>query len=142
VAPKLPGYQLILSFPVPSTFMQSAMTWQTVNRMHYAMASGGGPNGLILRSGSEAAGQTILGNLSVADPSTAAVPMTSPQAATVRHVPGASGVTTVVLPDRAHFPTYVHRYQIRSIVVLLSAATGRPLVLQADALAVDRVFRV
>jgi hypothetical protein len=54
-------------------------------------------------------------------------------AAAVRHALGAWGVTTVVLPDTAHLPTYVHSNQIRSIVVLLSAATGRPPVCQANA---------
>jgi len=133
VAPKLPDGQVVLSFPVPSAFMQSAMTWQAVNRMHYAMAGGGGPNGLISRAGSEAAGQTILGNLSIADPSPAALRVTSPQAAAVRRSLVGWGVTTVVLPDTAHLPTYVHVNQIRSIVVLLSAATGRRPVRQADA---------
>ena len=133
VAPKLHDHQVVLSFPVPSAFMQSAMTWQAVNRMHYSMAGGGGPNGLISRAGSEAAGQTILGKLSIADPSPAAVRVTSAQASAVRRALGGWGVTTVVLPDTAHLPTYVHVNQIRSIVVLLTAATGRPPVRQADA---------
>jgi hypothetical protein len=133
IAPNLPDHQVVLSFPVPSAFMQSAMTWQAVDRMHYAMASGGGPNGLSSRAGAEAAGQTVLGDLSVADPSIAAAPVTAPQVAAVRHALGGWGVTTAVLPDTAHFPSYVHVYQIRSIVVLLTAATGRQPIRQADA---------
>ena len=46
VAPTLPPGRVLLSYPAPFSGLQSAMTWQAVNRMHYSQAGGGGPQGV------------------------------------------------------------------------------------------------
>jgi hypothetical protein len=133
VAPTLRGHHVVLAFPVPFAYMQSAMTWQAVDRMTYSMAGGGGPNGLISRAGSEAAGQTLLGDLSTADTSTTATAVSTDGVRAVRHALTGWGVTTVVLPDTHQLPLYVQIFQVRSIVVLITAATGRHPIRQANA---------
>jgi hypothetical protein len=133
VAPALRGHHVVLAFPVPFAYMQSAMTWQAVDRMTYSMAGGGGPNGLISRAGPEAAGQTLLGDLSTADTSRTAVAVSTDGVRAVRHALGGWGVTTVVLPDTNHLPLYVQIFQVRSIVVLITAVTGRLPIRQANA---------
>ena len=133
VAPTLRGHHVVLAFPVPFASMQSAMTWQAVDRMSFSMAGGGGPSGLITRAGPEAAGQTVLGDLSTADSSPSATVVSAVQAGAVRTALRGWRVTTVVLPDTTGLQSYVQVYQIRSIVVLITAATGRPPIRQADA---------
>ena len=46
VAPTLPPGRVLLSYPAPFSGIQSAMSWQAVNRMHYSQAGGGGPQGV------------------------------------------------------------------------------------------------
>jgi hypothetical protein len=133
VAPTLRGHHVVLAFPVPFASMQSAMTWQAVDRMSFSMAGGGGPGGLITRAGPEAAGQTVLGALSTADSSPVATEISAVEVGAVREALRGWGVTTVVLPDTTGLQSYVQVYQIRSIVLLITAATGRPPKLQADA---------
>lgn len=139
VAPTLRGHQVLLAFPPSFTAMQSAMTWQAVDRMHYSMAGGGGPNGLIARAGSEAPGQTVLNNLSIAGPSRWASPISADGVTAVREALGGWGVTTVVLPDTTKQPSYARVYQVRTIAILITAATGRRPIRQADAWVWDGV---
>jgi len=133
VAPTLRGHHVVLAFPVPFASMQSAMTWQAVDKMSFSMAGGGGPGGLIARAGPEAAGQTVLGDLSTADPSPAAAVVSQVEVDAVRKALRGWRVTTVVLPDTTGLQSYVQVYQIRSIIVLITAATGRLPIRQADA---------
>lgn len=133
VAPTLRGHHVVLAFPVPFASMQSAMTWQAVDKMSFSMAGGGGPSGLIARAGPEAAGQTVLGDLSTADPSPSATVVSPVEVAAVRKALRGWRVTTVVLPDTTGLQSYDQVYQIRSIVVLITAATGRLPIRQADA---------
>ena len=46
VAPHLGPDQVVLAFPVPFALFQSAMTWQAVDGMSFAMVGGGGPDAL------------------------------------------------------------------------------------------------
>jgi hypothetical protein len=133
VAPTLRGHHVVLAFPVPFASMQSAMTWQAVDKMSFSMAGGGGPSGLITRAGPEAAGQTVLGDLSTANSSPSATVVSAVEVGAVRKALRGWRVTTVVLPDTTGLQPYVQVYQIRSIVVLITAATGRPPIRQADA---------
>jgi hypothetical protein len=126
VPPRLGGHQVLLAFPVPFALMQSAMTWQAVDRMHYDMAGGGGPNALISRAGAERAGQTYLGNVSVSGSPQA---VTAPEITAVRRALDGWGVTMVVLPDPSPLPTYERVHLVRTVAVLITAATGeRPVV--------------
>ena len=133
VAPALRGHHVVLAFPVPFASMQSAMTWQAVDRMNYLMAGGGGPSGLISRAGPEALGQSVLGDLSTADASQSATAISLGDVRAVREALAGWGVTTVVLPDTNHLPLYVRIFQVRSIVVLITAVTGQSPIRQADA---------
>jgi len=45
VAPRLPKGQVLLGFPTASSGYENVLAWQAVNRMHYSVASGGGPKG-------------------------------------------------------------------------------------------------
>ena len=119
VAPNLPPNQVLLVFPF--AFRQSNMTWQAVSGFRYAMVGGGGPGSLLARAGSEEAGQRYLTYLSLS---------TSPQAVTpdevvaVRSAFDQWGVTMVVVPDPASLPEYQKVFEVRSIVALVTAATG------------------
>lgn len=119
-APHLPPKQVLLVFPF--AFRQSNMTWQAVNAMPYSMAGGGGPNSLASRAGRQRAGQTVLSNISL----TGGSPTIDPsQVAAVRSALAGWQVTGVVLPDPAPLPLYEQVFAVRSIVVLVTAATGQ-----------------
>jgi hypothetical protein len=124
VAPHLRGRQVILSFPVPFDLLQSAMTWQAVDTMSYAMVGGGGPDSLASRAGPEATGQADIGSLSAG----AAQSVTPAEIGAVRRALDGWHVTMVVVPDPSGLPQYEQLRQVRTIVVLMTAATGqRPL---------------
>jgi hypothetical protein len=97
------------------------MTWQAVDGMSFAMVGGGGPDALTERAGSEAAGQTAIGLLSVGG----AGALTTGDVTVVRHALDGWGVTTVVIPDPAGLPRYEQLPQVRTTVVLMTAAIGR-----------------
>lgn len=130
VATHLPPGQVVLSFPVPFLYLQSAMTWQAVDGMRYAMVGGGGPGTIPERAGKELAGQTELGDISV---STGPQVITAQQITATRQAFDGWGVTMVVVPDPTHLPVYEQVHDLQSIAVLLTAATGSQPVHQADA---------
>ena len=131
VAPHLGADQVVLAFPVPFALFQSAMTWQAVDTMSFAMVGGGGPDALPARAGQEAVGQTDIGNLSIS--SAGSQTITPTEVAAVRRALDGWGVTTVVVPDPAHLPTYEQLHLVRDATVLITAATGQPPIRQADA---------
>ena len=49
VAPSLAPGRVLLSYPTPFSGIQSAMSWQAVNRINYSQAGGGGPQGVARR---------------------------------------------------------------------------------------------
>jgi len=120
VAPELPPNQVLLVFPF--AFRQSNMTWQAVDRMHYAMVGGGGPNSLPSRAGSEQKGARYLAEISFAGGSQDIVPG---EVEAVRSALDGWGVTGVVLPDPNGMQEYDRAAAVRSIVVLMTAATGQ-----------------
>ncbi len=119
VAPHLPEDQVLLVFPF--AFRQSNMTWQALNHMRYAMVGGGGPNSILARAGKERAGQSYLANISLAGGRQEIVPE---EVTAVRGALDGWGVTGVVIPDPRHLPEYEQVFAVRSIVVLITAATG------------------
>jgi hypothetical protein len=131
VAPHLNSGQVILAFPVPFAFYQSAMTWQAVDKMQYAMVGGGGPNAMTERAGKERAGQVYIGNISVSNGGPE--PITSREITAVRNALDGWGVTTVVVPDEPGLPVYERVHLVRSIAVLMTAATGQRPIRQAGA---------
>ena len=56
VAPRLPDGTVLLVFPVPDQVIESAMAWQAMAAFPYAMVGGGGPGGVIERTGAERPG--------------------------------------------------------------------------------------
>jgi len=123
VAPDLAPGQVALVFPVPFAYYQSAMTWQATSGMTFAMVGGGGPGALPSRAGAERAGQVAIGNLSVSEtPQT----ITAAEITATREALDGWGVTVVVLPDPQSLPVYERVHLVRDIVVLMTAATGRP----------------
>jgi hypothetical protein len=131
VAPHLDKGQVVLAFPVPFAFYQSAMTWQAVDKMQYAMVGGGGPNAMTSRAGKERAGQVDIANISVSDGGPE--PITPKEITAVRNALDGWGVTTVVVPDEAGLTRYERVHLVRSIAVLMTAATGQRPVRQAGA---------
>jgi hypothetical protein len=130
VAPTLSTHQVVLAFPAPFDLAQSAMTWQAIDEMSYSMVGGGGPDSIPQRAGKERTGQAILGNYSV---SSGRSSPTIPQVSAVREALDGWGVTTIVIPDPTHLPLYERVSHVRSLVVLLTAATGAMPIRQADA---------
>jgi len=129
VAPQLPKNQVLLSFPVPFALMQSTMTWQAIDNMHYSMAGGSGPGSILQRAGQERAGQLTLANLSLAGTTN----VTSSEIPGVRKALDGWGVTMVVVPDPSSLPIYEQVRNLRAIVTVMTAAIGRAPVHHADA---------
>ncbi len=130
VAPDLAPGQVALVFPVPFAYYQSAMTWQATSGMSFAMVGGGGPGSLPSRAGAERTGQIAIGDLSVSEaPQTVA----AAQITATRDALVGWGVTLVVLPDPGPLPAYERVHQVRDIVVLMTAATGRAPIRRAGA---------
>jgi hypothetical protein len=130
VAPHLPGHQVILAFPVPFDLLQSAMTWQAVDTMSYAMVGGGGPGSIAQRAGKERAGQNYIATLSAFGSSQ---PITPKEVRAVRQALNGWGVTMVVIPDPAPLPRYEQLGAVRETAVLMTAATGSAPIRQAGA---------
>jgi len=120
VAPHLPDHQVLLVFPF--AFRQSNMTWQAVDRMSFAMVGGGGPDSTPSRAGKERVGQSYLANVSLAG---GPQPIVPGEFAAVRQALEGWGVTGIVLPDPRHLPEYEQVFLVRTIVVLMTAATGQ-----------------
>ena len=133
VAPRLPDHQVLVVFPF--AFRQSNMTWQAVDRMHYAMVGGGGPDSTLSRAGKERVGQRYLADISLAG---GPQPIVAGEVVAVRRALDGWGVTGVVLPDPRRLPEYEKVFLVRSIVVLVTAATGRMPGLRGRRLGVDR----
>jgi hypothetical protein len=131
VAPHLGPDQVVLAFPVPYALFQSAMTWQAVDGMSFAMVGGGGPDALPARAGKEAIGQTDIGNLSISSGDSPTI--TPEEVAAARRALDGWGVTMVVVPDPSHLPTYEQLHLVRAVTVLMTAATGQQPIRQADA---------
>ena len=130
VAPDLSQKQVVLAFPVPFLLIQSAMTWQAVDGMAFAMVGGGGPDALPERAGPETLGQSYIGGLSISGgPQT----ITPEEVTAVRQALEGWGVTTVVVPDLSRLPSYDRVHLVRTIAVVMTAATGELPIRQADA---------
>jgi hypothetical protein len=122
VAPHLARGQVILVFPVPFAFRQSAMTWQAVEGMPYSMVGGGGPNSIPFRAGSERLGQIYISNLSM---SASDQSITSDEITAVRQALDGWGVTMVVIADPSPLPIYERVHLVRTAALLMTSVTGQ-----------------
>jgi hypothetical protein len=104
VAPHLPPGQVILTFP-PAVTGGSAMTWQAVDSLHFALATGAGPSSIPERAGKERAGLEVITAASSLFSKLA--PATRTNVDAVRQAVAGWGVTLLVVPDPTAFvPRY------------------------------------
>lgn len=132
VAPRLGEHQVLLVLPAAYAGIQSAMTWQAVDRMRFSMVGGGGPGGIPPRAGSERKGEAVIGTTTYSDSSIAA-DIEPDSISSVRRALGGLGVTMVVIPDQSRLPLYDRITSVPFAVALMTAATGQKPVHQADA---------
>jgi hypothetical protein len=130
VAPHLTGHPVLLVYPAPFALVQSSMTWQAVDGMHYAMVGGGGPGGLLTRAGKERDGQLAITINSLSSDRRVETPA---DIRAVRQALQGWGVTMVVIPDQPGLPAYEQVRSVPSSVALMTAAIGAPPVHQAEA---------
>ena len=130
VAPHLRGRQVLLVFPVPFATIQSSLTWQAVDGMHYSMVGGGGPGGVVQRAGGERQGQAVIANASVDFKGQTITPA---DIVSVRRALDDWGATMVVIPDQNDLPPYDRISSVVSAAALVTAATGALPVHQAQA---------
>jgi hypothetical protein len=138
VAPSLPSGRVLLSYPAPFSGIQSAMSWQAVNRINYSQAGGGGPQGVAHRQGSAAAGFTLLADLGfgvgVPEPTGSRA-----QLAAVRHALSVWQVDTVVVATDTVAPALQQGHDPTYAAAFFTAALGRLPTIEAGAWVWDHV---
>jgi len=128
VAPRLPARSVLLVFPVPYQVIESAMAWQAVGDFPYAMVGGGGPGGVVQRTGVERAGAEAIGRASF---SFTGQMLRPGDVAASRYALSAWGVTGVILPDQPGLPAYDRVTSVPYTVAFVTAVVGRAPVRQA-----------
>jgi hypothetical protein len=129
-APSLHGRQVVLAYPAPFSGIQSAMTWQALNKMHYDQAGGGGPQGTAARAGAERPGFIVLADLAFGFSRPTGRP---PEIAAVRAALRGWRVTTVVVPEQPHLPASLRGNDPAYAAAFMTAAIGRRPVVQHGA---------
>jgi len=124
VAPRLPSHQVVLTFPSPITG-GAAMTWQAVDSLHFALATGAGPESIPRRAGSERAGQALI--TAAGSVFSVLAPATPRNVTSVRDALRGWGVTYVVIPDPAVLVPRSDRAASTAWALgLFTLALGRP----------------
>ena len=134
VAPHLSGHQVLLVFPAPFSGDQSAVAWQAVNGINYAMVGESGPGGVVSRAKKKAReGQSVIAHASSAIFPDLDLLKTTDSVAAVRQALEAWGVTVVVVPEQGGLPRYDQTLSVPFAAALITAATGKPPIHRADA---------
>jgi hypothetical protein len=94
------GSGVVLSYPYPSTTIQSPLTWQAKDAFRVSMLGGSGPQGTLSRAGADATATAILEALSVKV--TGRPTATASTAPSVRAMVARDAVTEVVVPVVLH----------------------------------------
>jgi len=128
VAPRLPARSVLLVFPVPYQVIESAMAWQAVTDFPYAMVGGGGPGGVVQRTGAERAGAEAIGRASF---SFTGQMLRPGDVVATRHALAGWGVTGVALPDQPGLPAYDRVTSVPYTVAFVTAVLGRAPIRQA-----------
>ena len=128
VAPRLPDGTVLLAFPVPYQVIESAMAWQATAAFPYAMVGGGGPGGVIERTGAERRGAEAVARASF---SFTGQRLRPGDVAATRAALVAWGVDEAVLPAQPGLPAYDQVTSVSYAVAFLTAVTGRAPRLQA-----------
>jgi hypothetical protein len=129
-APSLTGRQVVLAYPAPFSGIQSAMTWQAVNKMHYDQAGGGGPQGTAARAGVERPGFVVLADLAFGFSRPTGRPA---EISAVRAALRGWRVTTVVVPDQPHLPASLRGNDPAYAAAFMTVALGRSPVVENGA---------
>jgi hypothetical protein len=122
VAPHLPPHQVLLVFPVPYQVIESAMAWQAVGGFPYDMVGGGGPGGVIERTGAERPGAEAIGRASF---SFTGQHLRTGDVVASRAALVGWRVDTAVLPDQPGLPAYDRVTSVPYTVAFMTAVTGR-----------------
>jgi hypothetical protein len=123
VAPHLPSHQVVLTYPPPVTG-GSAMTWQAVDSLHFALATGAGPQSIPARAGKEKAGLDVI--TSDSEVFSPPAPATVANIVAVRRALAGWGVTMVVIPDPAVLvPHYDRTSSTATALGLFTVVLGR-----------------
>ncbi|MGH9297029.1 MAG: hypothetical protein ACRDZP_03525, partial [Acidimicrobiales bacterium] len=130
-APHLGSGQVVLTFPPPASG-GSAMTWQAVDSMNFAMATGGGPESIPRRAGKERAGYDLILNASAVF--SVLAPATRRNLVALRSALAGWGVTMVVMPDpRSLVPRYDRSAATAWALAMFTLVIGRQPRLEDDA---------
>jgi hypothetical protein len=129
-AKNLPPDQVVLTFPPPATG-PSVLVWQSLDAMHFSLATGTGPGSVSARAGREEAAQDLL-----TEASSILVPLpqvTTSDVATLRRALAAWGVTVVAIPNPAFLvPRYDRSAGTAWALGLFTLAIGREPVFEGD----------
>lgn len=131
VGPRVARGEVVLAYPAPFTLVQSAMAWQAVGSLQFAMAGGGGPGAVYARAGRELAGQKVISEVSYSF--LAPPPVTPAEVRAVRDALAGWRVTTIVVPDPSGLPVYDRGTDASTAIALFSAAVGRKPYFERDA---------
>jgi hypothetical protein len=123
LGPRLPPHQVVLAYPAPFSLVQSAMTWQAVDSMQFAMAGGSGPGAVLSRAGKERAGEAIISEVSFSLDGPPSID--SADVASVREALAGWGVTKVVVPGPWGLPSYDRGNNPATALGLFTLAVGR-----------------
>ena len=124
VAPHLRPGQVVLTYPPPVTGGE-AMTWQAVDSLHFALATGAGPESYPSRAGAERAGLDVL--TKDAEIFSPPAPGTTANVDAVRRALAGWGVTVLVVPEpSALVPHYNRTSGTASALALFTLVMGRP----------------
>jgi hypothetical protein len=135
VAPHLKGHQVVLALPAPSSVSQalagtSTMTWQAVNGMRFSMIlQQESDRGLTTRR--ELTGAGVIASLSDLSPLNSSI--NGYDIKSVHQVLEKWGTTVIVIPDERVLPPYDQIESVTMAAAVMTAATGREPVRQADA---------
>ncbi len=129
--------QVVLTYPPPVTG-GSAMTWQAIDLLRFAMATGAGPESIPARAGKERAGLDVITQASlVLSPPP---PATTSNIEAVRQALSGWGVTIVVVPDPAGLePRYSRVASTAWALGMFTLAIGRRPAFEDDAWVWTRV---
>jgi len=119
----LPPGQVVLAYPAPFAFEQSAEGWQAVDSLDFALIGGSGPGSIPGRAGPERAGQEVVGEATF---SLDGPPQPTPaNVDDVRRALTGWGVTLIVVPDPSSLPRYGRGTDPAAAIGLFTLAVGR-----------------
>jgi hypothetical protein len=123
VGAHLPPGQVVLAYPAPFAFEQSAEGWQAADSLDFALIGGSGPESVPERAGAERAGQEVIGDSTFS--------LDGPPAPTEANVDAVRraltdwGVTLIVVPDPSSLPRYEQGTDPAAAIGLFTLAVGR-----------------